>query len=139
VACERQVRHLSVPSMLIQPLLENAVKYGADTSPRPLRVDVRVCLRDQMLHIEVANTGQWVRPGSGNGSGLGLRALRKRLEMLYGDAASVSSRDGHGWVRVEVAMPAVPGPQPFPGSRSRVAPRCETVAAASPANGVVTR
>jgi len=137
VACERQARQLVVPSMLIQPLLENAVKYGADTSPRPLRVDVRVSLRDQMLHIEVANTGQWVRPGSGNGSGLGLRALRKRLQMLYGDAAWVSSRDGHGWVRVEVAVPAVAGRPPFAGSRSRVAARSETVAAASSANGVV--
>lgn len=115
IACERQARRLLVPPMFIQPLLENALKYGADTSPRPLRVEVRVAIDGDSLLVEVANTGQWVRPEGKAGSGLGMRTLRTRLRMLYGAAAAVSHTAEQGWVRVSVRLPVcVPPPAEAP-------------------------
>lgn len=105
IACERSVRPLPVPPMLIQPLLENALKYGADTSPRPLRIEVSVGVDGDTLRIDVANTGQWVTPGNRAGGGLGMRTLRKRLQMLYRESATVSHSSADGWVRVSLALP----------------------------------
>lgn len=109
IACERSARPLLVPPMIIQPLLENALKYGADTSPRPLHVDVAVAVRDGLLHVEVANTGCWVAPAKSAGSGLGMRTLRKRLRMLYGTEASVTHKFDEGWVRVCLTVPVDSG------------------------------
>ena len=106
IACERSARPLLVPPLLIQPLLENALKYGADTSPRPLRVEVRVQVSEGLLRVEVANTGQWVAPRSSEQGGLGMRTLRKRLRMRYGDDATLSHAATDGWVRVSLAVPA---------------------------------
>lgn len=105
IACDRLARSLLVPPMFIQPLLENALKYGADTSPRPLRVEVRVDIDGDTVLVEVANTGQWVPPERHAGSGLGMRTLRTRLRMLYGAAADVSHTAEQGWVRVVVRLP----------------------------------
>jgi LytS/YehU family sensor histidine kinase len=114
VACERRARQLLVPPMLIQPLVENALKYGADTGPRPLLVQVKVVIRDDVLVVEVANTGRWVVPDGRRGGGLGMRTLRTRLRMLYGSDASVAHETDKGWVCVSVRLPIDPSASPVP-------------------------
>ena len=48
-----------VPEFLLQPLVENAIKYGMQTSDMPLRVVIRAGGTNGMLEIEVRNTGRW--------------------------------------------------------------------------------
>jgi len=67
--------------------------------------------------VEVANTGQWVAPRSSEHGGLGMRTLRKRLRMHYGDDATVSHAAADGWVRVLLAVPA-DGPGSGPSDRA---------------------
>ena len=97
-----------VPVMLIQPLVENAIRHGAAVKPGPVRIDLRVRRLDRALVLEVADSG----PGFGtpvktNGSGIGLANCRARLAGLYGELASLSvgtSELGGGLVRVTLPL-----------------------------------
>ena len=79
-----------VPPMLIQPLLENAFKYGPLSSPLPLRVTVEANLVDGWLEVQVRNSGQWLEPAVGAAQGTGLDNLRRRLALLTGPQAALS-------------------------------------------------
>ena len=109
-SCDRAAHAVIVPPMLIQPILENALHYGAQTSSMPLRVSVTAKVTDGWLEVVVANTGRWVPPNKTRSPSTGIRSLRKRLALLVDEAATVDTvidpdLDG-GWVRVVIRMPA---------------------------------
>lgn len=114
IVCDRAARGVMVPPMMIQPLLENAITYGMQTSPSPLKVEVSACVRDGMLEVVVFNTGLWVAPDSQRSPGTGLKTLRKRLALLIGPTAVVEVNsegsplrvDGGRGVRISIRMPA---------------------------------
>ena len=78
-----------VPPMLVQPLLENAFKFGPRTSAMPMRIEVTAEVENNMLQVAVVNSGCWVPPGSGDSLGSGLSNLRRRLFLLLGEAATL--------------------------------------------------
>jgi len=107
-----------VPSMLLQPLIENSIKHGLEP-----RIDGgTVTLRSRMtgegrLLLEVEDDGVGMEPGraaSGEiqrpGTGIGMRNVMERMEVLYGDAAEVEieSRPGRG-TKVTLVMPVMEG------------------------------
>ena len=102
------VRLQPVPYALMQPLLENAVKYGMQTSARPLRVALRARLEGEQLVLEVENSGQWVVNGPATSTGIGLGNLRRRLELLYGNLASIDSIVSPASVLLRVVLPLLP-------------------------------
>jgi len=95
-----------VPSALVQPLLENAIKYGQETGPRPLRVSITAKVAQGHLEIEVCNSGHWVEGDRTHSGGVGLSNLRRRLELIYGHAASLDIRHNPSTVAVCVSLPA---------------------------------
>jgi two-component system LytT family sensor kinase len=107
-----------VPSMLLQPLIENSIKHGLEPRISGGTVTVRSRLEGGRLVIEVEDDGVGVEPGravtepvSGlvrEGSGIGLRNVRERMQVLYGDEATVEmvSRPGRG-TRVRLSMPVM--------------------------------
>ena len=110
INADRVAPRVLVPPMLIQPLLENALHYGAQTSSMPLKVNVRATVKDDWLEVVVANSGQWVAPEPTRSPGTGIRSLRRRLELLIDEKATVDGQldpdlDG-GWVRIVIRMPA---------------------------------
>ena len=105
IECDLDVRNVAVPPVMVQPLVENAIKYGGQTAERPIRVDVIARRDEEWLAIEVANAGRWVAPGSRQSTGTGLRSLERRLRLLVGPSASVSHRQDDGWVRVLIRVP----------------------------------
>jgi sensor histidine kinase YesM len=105
-----EARAALVPTALVQPLVENAIKYGAITSPVPLRVGITAGTEGDAVWLMVENTGTWVPAPSWESEldvavGIGLANLRRRLELLYGDDAKVDVSDAAGRVRVEVRLP----------------------------------
>jgi anti-sigma regulatory factor (Ser/Thr protein kinase) len=72
----------AVPTLLLQPLAENAVRHGIALSASPGTVRVRAFRNDGQLHIEVFNSGML---GDSSGSGIGLRNTMARLRHLYGE------------------------------------------------------
>jgi signal transduction histidine kinase len=74
-----------VPPMLLQTLVENALKHGISRLPAGGEVTVRASLDAGRLVLEVENTGRL--SASGAGAGLGLQIARDRLRLLYSDRA----------------------------------------------------
>ncbi|MFZ9941711.1 MAG: sensor histidine kinase [Luteolibacter sp.] len=78
-----------VPPMLVQPLLENAFKFGPRSSGMPLRVEVTAYIKGEELFIDVTNSGRWIPPGGEGCTGTGLANLRRRLFLLLGEAVTL--------------------------------------------------
>lgn len=114
LAADAAVRRLPVPSALVQPLLENAIKFGQRTSPRPLRIAIHAQVVPEGLRIEVSNTGTWIEEGSGDSTGIGLTNLRRRLQLLCGDEARVRHEVVEDRVIFRVEVPATPATQRQP-------------------------
>ncbi|MGB8096572.1 MAG: histidine kinase [Terracidiphilus sp.] len=92
-----------VPPMLVQGLVENALKHGIAQLPLGGELLLRVAREGEALRLEVGNTGR-LRMQQGNG--IGLRNARERLRLLYGERASVDlSEELAGWVRAKVVLP----------------------------------
>lgn len=103
---EEPVRPAPVPAVLLQPLIENALKFSRQTSEPPYRVRVRVTGPiTGLVHIEVANTGAWVEPSTAPGPhGTGLANLRHRLALLYPERHRLETTAADGWVHVSVLL-----------------------------------
>ena len=76
-----------VPSMLLQTLLENAVKHGVSQAREPGRIDVIVRTTPDRVAVEVRNTGPKASM-SREGEGFGLHSVKERLKGHFGDGAS---------------------------------------------------
>ncbi len=99
----------SVPPLVLQPLVENAVKHGISPLGRGGRVSVRARVASGQLELTVEDTGRGTAAAQTAppiGTGVGLANLERRLERIHGSAASLSfeSRPGTG-TRVVVRLP----------------------------------
>ncbi len=97
-----------VPSLLLQPLVENALKYAVSPREEGGMVRIEGRARGAMLEVSVIDDGPGLddrsRPAERRG-GVGLRNTRERLAVLYGDSfrfAALNSRPG---LRIELALP----------------------------------
>jgi two-component system LytT family sensor kinase len=112
-----------VPSMLLQPLIENSIKHGLEPRIGGGTVTLRSrILSDGRLLLEVEDDGigmesepasdfnaiesETLWTGAANGNGIGMRNVRERMEVLYGNQAEVEvvSRPGRG-TKVTLIMP----------------------------------
>ena len=94
-----------VPSFLVLPLVENAVKHGPYTSPMPLCIRLTGTVTDEALVVEVANTGHWREAeASADSTGTGLDNVRRRLEAQHPDRHRLTVREDYGWVRVRIEI-----------------------------------
>ena len=119
-----------VPSMLLQPLIENSIKHGLEPRIDGGTVTLRSRItRDGRLLIEVEDDGVGMEPGRPNagnivrpGTGIGMKNVMERMEVLYGDDAEVEveSRPGRG-TKVTLVMPVMDGTEGWGWSASRVA------------------
>jgi two-component system LytT family sensor kinase len=103
-----------VPSILLQPLIENSIKHGLEPRIHGGTVTLRSKLEGDRVRIEVADDGVGMvdRPPSalnrsGSGSGIGMKNVQERLEVLYGNEArfNVVSNPGRGTL-VTIEIPA---------------------------------
>jgi two-component system LytT family sensor kinase len=101
-----------VPSILLQPLIENSIKHGLEPRINGGTVTLRSRLEGDRILIEVADDGVGMgnRPATAlkrNGAGIGMKNVQERLEVLYGTQASFSvvSNPGRGTL-VSIELPA---------------------------------
>ena len=78
---------LAVPPLLVQTLVENAVKHGVSRQPGGGLIAIDALVIEEKLSITVTNTG---RLTDDDGGGFGLRSVKDRLQLLYGEAASLN-------------------------------------------------
>jgi two-component system LytT family sensor kinase len=93
-----------VPNLLLQPLVENAIRHGVATRAAGGRVEISARRDDGRITLSVRDDGPGLAPGAPQG--VGLSNTRARLEHLYGDAQSLAlADDPAGGVRVTVVAP----------------------------------
>jgi hypothetical protein len=93
---------LPAPSFLLNPLVENAIKHGLNNSAQPLKIRVSARLRNGVLWLEVANTGSLSQ--GGDGTKVGLRNIRERIEKIYGGRGSFELVEEGGWVCARIKL-----------------------------------
>jgi len=98
--------HARIPPMLIQTLVDNAIRHGIAELPGGGIVRIEARRANGRVEILVANTGQ-LRPPKQDG-GHGLDNTRERLRLIYGDAATFSLRETDGTVEARLALPMEP-------------------------------
>ncbi|HVI10898.1 MAG TPA: histidine kinase [Candidatus Binatia bacterium] len=117
-----------VPSMLLQPLVENSVKHGLSSKVEGGSIYLRSRLTDSGLIVEVEDDGvgmaaAQLESNSMRGTGIGMANVSERLEVLYGDSAhmTIDSREGKGTlVRIKLPLLQATGgvPESFYEERS---------------------
>ncbi|HTE42977.1 MAG TPA: hypothetical protein VK629_19290, partial [Steroidobacteraceae bacterium] len=91
-----------VPTMLLQPLLENAFKHGVERNSGADHIVVTAQRRVGVLHVSIRNANSLL--AAAYIEGMGLRNCRERLKLLYGDAADLTLTNGAG-VTATVTIP----------------------------------
>ncbi len=107
-----------VPSFLLQPLVENAIKYGVGPSSAPVTISVSAEVDDSDLVLKVTDDGT-AEPDDTKpaGTGVGLENVRRRLEAVYGGQASVDAGTLDPGFGVTIRIPLSAAPLRFPGKR----------------------
>jgi two-component system sensor histidine kinase AlgZ len=98
-----------VPPLLLQPLVENAMRHGIEPNPQPGEIQVTAKLVDSRLRITVTDSGGPATPRapSTSGTGRGLELTRRRLAAVYGDDDAALHLQHHAsGVSVTLDLPA---------------------------------
>jgi hypothetical protein len=106
----RNLLELSVPNLVLQPLVENAIVHGVGPRPGPGRVTVEAQQIGETLLLRVLDNGLGLdREDSKAGFGIGVGNTRARLAAIYGGAASLTLREAEfGGCVAEVRLPVAP-------------------------------
>ena len=100
---------IMVPSFLLQPIVENALRHGVARKPGRCHLEVSATLEGASLRVQVTDDGAGLAPGFSldQNAGTGLRNIRVRLQQLFGGGArlAIDSRQGGGTI-VDITMPA---------------------------------
>jgi two-component sensor histidine kinase len=102
-----ELRRAQIPSLILQPLVENAIKHGIARRVAGGEVRVAAARSDGLLHLSVYNDGPLLdRDGSAVKDGIGLSNLRTRLNLLYGSDCELRLENyGITGVQVSFALP----------------------------------
>ena len=105
---------VAVPTLLLQPLVENAIKHGIEPHATAGAVTIRARREGARLRLEVCDNGYGLPPGGAASlrEGVGIANTRERLETLYGDDHEFAIADApDGGVCVVITLPFRPAPR----------------------------
>ncbi|HYE44088.1 MAG TPA: sensor histidine kinase [Caulobacteraceae bacterium] len=110
---EKGAEHCLVPSLILQPLVENAVKYAVAESTKPVTITISAVRNNRQVALTVKDDGPGMRaapPSPAGGLGVGLENVRRRLEVAYGERAAFRhGPEPGGGYRVGMVIPAMEG------------------------------
>src|ERR1700722_5483515 len=112
-----------VPSLLLQPLLENSLKYAVSAREQGGSIRIEGRIRGAMLEVSIIDDGPGLRDGAPTNErrGVGLRNTRERLAVLYGEHHRFAVLNSHPGLRVDMALPLELAPQTSPQSETQPA------------------
>ncbi|HET8744980.1 MAG TPA: histidine kinase [Ramlibacter sp.] len=96
---------LSVPALLLQPLVENSIKHGLEPKVEGGRIEVRARREGGHVVIEVRDSGVGANGHGSGGKGFGLVQIRERLASLHGAGASLDFSTDAGGAHARIALP----------------------------------
>ncbi|MBS1796059.1 MAG: histidine kinase [Acidobacteria bacterium] len=109
IAIPPGLRKLRVPGLILQPLVENAVKHGISESKAGGEVRIAAELKieesESFLYLSVTDTGAGFDAAKPGGNGIGLENVRQRLRSHYGKQARLLIETGRRGTRAEIRLP----------------------------------
>jgi hypothetical protein len=108
VECSREASEALVPSFLVQPLVENAIKHGVAPSRQPTNISINAVVEEGELCILVRNCipdGERQKPRGR--AGVGLLNVRRRLEAVYGKRASLTTEPDEDRFVARICIPEI--------------------------------
>lgn len=108
IDCPVDLGNASVPGFILQPLVENAVKYAVASSRRGAKISIVARAADDMLAISVKDDGRAELPLPANGTGVGLRNIRERLAILYGEKGQLRTSASESGFSATLHIPLTP-------------------------------
>jgi two-component system LytT family sensor kinase len=102
VRADESLKDIRIPPLLIQPLVENSIKHGIAGEPSGGSVEVDVTRSGSFCAIAVSDSGKGFAL-TGEAPGFGLRSIRDRLALAYGDGASLRVEGENS--RVQITLP----------------------------------
>ncbi len=101
---DKECEDVSVPSLILQPIVENAVNHGISHLVEGGTITLEARRNGNAVLVRISNPCDAHRPGS-NSTGVGLTNVRKRLESLYGNDARLMVQNGATKFTVELRIP----------------------------------
>jgi LytS/YehU family sensor histidine kinase len=101
---EKNCLDFKIPVMLLQPLYENAVKHGVYESTESVRISTQAKITDGYIEITISNNYD-TAPSLRRGTGTGLLNVARRLELFYGNKASIKTLKENGIYTVNLYIP----------------------------------
>ena len=107
IAVDEDVAEAQVPSLILQPIVENAIKHGSEPHARPGHIQLRAAREGGDLLLAVSDNGKGIPEGGPKRQGIGLTNTRARLAELYGDRhhLEMANQAGGGFtVRLRIPL-----------------------------------
>lgn len=110
-------RNAMIPTMILQPVVENSLKYGLRSQEEDSEIRVHAYTQDGKLLITIRDNGKGLtqeqmeklekgETAESSSSGIGMANVRQRLKLIYGDKSSISFRNRTaGGVKVTIEIP----------------------------------
>jgi signal transduction histidine kinase len=105
VECDEKTQAMMLPSLLLQPLIENAIKYGLYDTTGEVQITVKATAADGMLRIEISNPFDPDSATMRSGSGFGLASVRRRLILLYSRGDLLTTEASSDTFRTTLSIP----------------------------------
>jgi LytS/YehU family sensor histidine kinase len=100
-----ELHRAKVPSLILQPLVENAVRHGVGAVDGTVRIRIGASVDRNILSIHIDNEAP-EQPRLSSGTGLGLRNVAERLATRFGEAGHLTGvRTSEGRFRATVSLP----------------------------------
>lgn len=92
VTYDEECLNMTLPAMIIQPLVENAIKYGLYDTTEGVTISVTCTCSDRLLEIQIENPYDSESNKPRRGTGFGLRGIQRRLFLLFGRTDLLETR-----------------------------------------------
>ena len=105
IAVPENLMHLKMPAFTLQPIVENAIKYGISQMIEPGRITISAKRQDGVLSIHIEDSAGLYKP-TPDGDGLGMNLVDRRIKIRYGAAYGVHVEcEPEQWTRVSIELP----------------------------------
>lgn len=104
LSASRECKQLRVPTMILQPLIENAIKHGVYESLEPVSIVFNCNMANGFLKLELKNDYDPDQP-SRRGTGVGLQNVSDRIRLAYEGKGTVTSSSSNGVFVVTLSIP----------------------------------
>lgn len=99
-----------IPAQLLQPLVENAIKYGLYGNLGELTIGVNVQRDEKLLRLKITNPYEENAVNASKGTGYGLKSIEQKLKILYGRTDLMQINQRNGTFEIEISIPVAKDP-----------------------------